>query len=274
MTGFDEVNIATWDARAAVHAASPQYAVDRFGGDPSYISDVVAFDRPLLGDVSGQSGVHLQCHIGTDTISLSRLGAEMTGLDYSVASLEQARELSTAARAEVTFVHADVYGAVEALGGARFDFVYTGIGALCWLPRIDQWVRVVRRLLRPGGRLFLREGHPMLWALAPARPDGLLVVDAPYFEMEQPTHWEGSVSYVDSEVALAHTDTHTWNHGLGEIFSALLANGFTITRFVEHGSIPWDDKPGQMMPIGGGEWRLIDRPERLPHSYTLEALLR
>jgi len=149
-----EVNRRNWDERAGLHAASPDYGLQRFRDDPGHISDVVRFDIPRLGDISGLRGVHLQCHIGTDTVSLARLGAHMTGVDFSEASLDVARGLAADAGADVDFVHAQVYDAPEVLG--RFDFVFTGIGALCWLPDIDRWAGVVADLLVPGGRLFMR----------------------------------------------------------------------------------------------------------------------
>src|SRR4051794_13494408 len=180
MTDYRTVNLANWNERAPAHAASPDYAVDRFVADPSHLSHVVRFDLPRLGDVAGLRGVHLQCHIGTDTLSLARLGATMTGLDFSPASLAQARRLAAAAGPPVDYVESDVYGAADALGAGAFDLVYTGVGALCWLPDIDRWARTVAALLHPGGRLFLREGHPVLWAVADPRPDGLLVLEHPY----------------------------------------------------------------------------------------------
>ena len=128
------VNRARWDERAPAHAASPQYAVDRFRVDPGFLSKVVRFDVPRLGDVRGLRCVHLQCHIGTDTVSLARLGADMTGLDFSAASLQQARQLADAAGVTVSFVEAELYRALEVLPTGEFDLVYTGIGALCWLP--------------------------------------------------------------------------------------------------------------------------------------------
>ncbi len=159
------VNRARWDERAPAHAASPQYAVDRFRVDPGFLSKVVRFDVPRLGDVRGLRCVHLQCHIGTDTVSLARLGADMTGLDFSAASLQQARQLADAAGVTVSFVEAELYRALEVLPTGEFDLVYTGIGALCWLPDIRRWAGVVAALLRPGGRLFIREAHPVLWCL-------------------------------------------------------------------------------------------------------------
>ena len=265
------LNRASWDERAPAHAASPGYALDRFLSDPSFISDVVRFDLPRLGDVTGLAGVHLQCHIGTDTISLARLGARMTGMDFSPASLEQARRLAEAAGPMVEFVEAEVYDAPGVLGRGRFDFVFTGIGAICWLPSIRRWAEVVAGLLVPGGWLFIREGHPMMWTLA-EREDDLLVVEHPYFERAEPNVWDGGGTYVETDVQFETTVTHDWNHGLGEIVTALFDVGLELKMLVEHDSVPWDAFPGHMERTGEKEWRLADRPWRLPHSYTLRAV--
>jgi SAM-dependent methyltransferase len=271
---YAELNRASWDERAPAHAASSDYAVDRFASDPGHLSEVVRFDLPLLGDIAGLRGVHLQCHIGTDTVSLGRLGADMTGLDFSPASLAEARRIAGLAGADVRFVEAEVYDARGALGPEPFDLVYTGIGALGWLPDIARWARVVAGLLRPGGRLFIREGHPMLWALDDPRPDGLLAVEYPYFERAEPMVFDEGGTYVETDVVFTHNRTHEWNHGLGEIVTALMNAGMGLTGLVEHDSVPWDALPGQMERIGGGEWRLADRPWRLPHTYTLQAVKR
>jgi SAM-dependent methyltransferase len=271
---YAELNRASWDERAPAHAASRDYAVEQFASDPGHLSEVVRFDLPLLGDIGGLRGVHLQCHIGTDTISLARLGADMTGLDFSSASLAQARRIARLAGADVRFVEAEVYDAPGALGPEPFDLVYTGIGALCWLPDIARWARVVAGLLRPGGRLFIREGHPVLWALDDPRPDGLLAVEYPYFEREEAMVFDEGGTYVETDAVFTHNRTHEWNHGLGEIVTALMAAGMDLTGLVEHDSVPWDALPGQMEQIGGGEWRLADRPWRLPHTYTLQAARR
>jgi SAM-dependent methyltransferase len=264
-------NRANWDERAPAHAASPDYAFEQFLKDPGFISHVVRFDMPLLGDVSGLRGLHLQCHIGTDTVSLARLGAQMTGLDFSPPALEQARRLAAGAGVEAEFVEALAYDAVEALGGERFDLLYTGIGAICWLPDIDRWGALVAELLAPGGRFFMREGHPMLSTIDETHPD-LLVVGESYFERPEPLIWDEDGTYVETDVEFAHTRSASWNHGLAETIGALTAHGLLITGFVEHESVPWDALPGQMEPIGGGEFRLIDRPWRLPHTFTLQAV--
>jgi SAM-dependent methyltransferase len=271
VSDYQTLNRANWDERAPAHAASPDYAVERFVADPGFISDVVRFDLPRLGGVAGLRGVHLQCHIGTDTISLHRLGARMTGLDFSSASLAQARRLAAATNADVDFVESDVYEAPAMLGEGAFDLVYTGVGALCWLPDIRRWAQVVDALLRPGGRLFLREGHPMLWALDDTRDDDLLVVDYPYFERPEPLVWEEGGTYVETDATFQHTVTHEWNHGLGEIVTALLDRGFNLTMLQEHDSAPWNAMPSLMVSDELGEWRLRDRPWRLPQTYTLQA---
>ena len=272
MTGYRDINRANWDERAPAHAASPDYALARFAADPAFISDVVRFDLPRLGDVTGLRGVHLQCHIGTDTVSLARLGARMTGLDFSPAALAEARALAASAGAEVTFAEADVYDAPAVLGEGGFDLVFTGIGALCWLPGIRRWARTVAALLRPGGRLFLREGHPMLGSLADPREDGLLVVEYPYFERPEPMVFDQGGTYVQTDAVFTSTLTHEWSHGLGEIVTALLDSGLAITMLAEHDSVPWEALPGQMTRDAHGEWRLTDRPWRVPCSYTLQAV--
>jgi len=271
---YGALNKANWDERVPAHVASEEYAVQRFRPDPSFLSDVVRFDLPRLGTIAGLRGVHLQCHIGTDTISLARLGASMTGVDFSVPAIEHARGLAEATGADAVFVESDLYEAPAAVGKGSFDFAYTGIGALCWLPSVSRWGQVVADVLRPGGRLFIREGHPMLWALEDGRDDDLLVVKYPYFELGDPMEWDEDGTYVATDATFTNTMTHEWNHGLGEIVSALLDADLTITGLTEHDSVPWEALPGQMERIGGGEWRLCESPWRVPHSYTLQAVKR
>jgi SAM-dependent methyltransferase len=268
---YAEINRASWDERAPAHAASPDYSVERFIEDPDFLSAVVRFDLPRLGDIRGLRGVHLQCHIGTDTLSLARLGARMTGLDLSPASVEQARLLSERAGPPVDYVVAEVYEAASVLGTAAFDLVFTGIGALCWLPSVARWANVVADLLRPRGRLFIREGHPMLWTLDDERRDGLLVAEYPYFERDEPMIFDDPGTYVKTDASFTQNLTHEWNHGLGEIVTALLNAGMQLTMLVEHDSVPWEALPGQMTQVELHEWQLTDRPWRLPHSYTLQA---
>ena len=274
MTDYLDVNRANWDERAAVHAASAEYGLHRVVADPAFLSDVVSFDRPRLGSLDGQRVVHLQCHIGHDTLSLSRLGAaSVTGLDFSAPALDEARRLAAAAGApNMDFVQSDVYRAREVLDG-DFDLVYTGVGALGWLPDIKRWAQTVRSLLRPGGRLHIREGHPVLWSLDYDRDDDLIALQHTYFEQAEPMVFDEPGTYVTTDHEFRATVTHEWNHALSEIVTALLEAGLTLTLLTEHQSVPWNALPGKMRELDDGEWQLIDRPERLPHSYTLQAVV-
>jgi len=270
VTDYQDVNRANWDERVPAHVASPGYHVEQFAADPSYLSEVVRFDRPRLGDVAGLRGVHLQCHIGTDTVSLARLGARMSGLDFSEPAVEQAQAFAERLGLSVDFHVADVYDAVDVLGGASYDFVYTGIGALCWLPDIQRWAETVAGLLKPGGRLFMREGHPMLWALSgegEAQPQ----LKYPYFETAEPIVWDEGGTYVNTDVEFTTTVTHEWNHGLGEIITAVQRAGLTFDSLTEHDSAPWNGLPGLMTEDEAGEWRLTEDPHRLAATYTLQA---
>jgi SAM-dependent methyltransferase len=264
-----EINRANWDSRVPHHVAG--YGLDLFREDPSHLSDVVRFDLPRLGSLEGFDVVHLQCHIGTDTLSLARLGARsVTGLDFSAPALAAAADLAASCGAAVDYVEAELYDAVDVLGGERFDLVYTGVGALCWLPDVRRWAQVVAELLRPGGRLFIREGHPVLWALEDPRPDGRLVLAHPYFETAGVPFSE-PFSYVEHDGELESPDMVHFNHGLAEIVTAVMGAGLDLAALEEHDTVPWNPLGDAMEEVGGGEHRLRVAPERLPATYTLQA---
>jgi SAM-dependent methyltransferase len=263
------INLANWNSRVPHHEIGYGLAAHH---DLVHLLDVVRFDLPRLGDIAGLDAVHLQCHIGTDTVSLAKLGATMTGLDFSEPALEVARRLSADCGHEIEYVCSDVHLAVDALGRERFDLVYTGIGALCWLPDVRRWAQVVADLLRPGGRLFIREGHPMLWTLCDPRADQMVVVEYPYFEVEGGTPFSEATTYVEHEGALESPDIVHFNHGMAEIINALWDAGLRLTMFVEHDSIPWNALDDAMVVDEFGEYRLREHPERLAASYTLQAV--
>jgi SAM-dependent methyltransferase len=266
------LNLANWESRVPVHVGPGGYQLTSFD-DPSHLTTVVRYDLPRLGRLDGLDVVHLQCHIGTDTVSLARLGARSTtGLDFSPSALIEARKLAARAGADTTFVNGDVYDAVQLLGAHRFDLVYTGIGAICWLPNIRQWAEVVAGLLRPGGQLFMREGHPVLWSLSDPRPDGLLVIEYPYFETEGFMFTE-ELSYRGTGT-LSAPEAVSFNHGLGEIFTALQDAGLTVTSLEEHREVPWNALGEAMTPSPDfdGEFVLVEGRDRLPLSYTIQAV--
>ena len=265
-------NLANWEDRVPIHIGPDGYELDAFD-DPTHISRVVRFDVPRLGDLADLDVVHLQCHIGTDTISLDRLDAQsVVGYDFSPAAVGAARILATRAVSSARFVLGELYDAVDVLGAERFDLVFTGIGARCWLPDIVGWAHVVAGLLRPGGRLHLREGHPMLYSIDELRTDDLEVVASPTFGTGGGTRFEEPNTYEGDGTQLAHTVTYQWNWSIGEVVTALLDSGLQIDVLTEHTTVPWNALDGLMHEVPPlGEWELIDHPERLACSYTLQA---
>ena len=223
-------NRAWWDERAPVHERSEFYDLEGFrsGVTPDRLRP---FERDELGvDPSGLDLVHLQCHIGTDTLSWARRGARVTGLDFSSTSIAAARKLAADAGLDATFVEADVYDALRALGGATFDVVYTGVGALCWLPDIDAWAEVVAALLRPGGTFYLVELHPFLWPFADDGDEPR--IEWPYFGALSSAASGGS--YTDGAEVTVNNETFDRNWGIGPVLTALIRAGLVIELVAEH----------------------------------------
>jgi SAM-dependent methyltransferase len=235
------------------------------------LSTIVDFDREYLGDVTGKTLLHTQCHIGTDTLSWAKLGAQVTGLDFSAASLDVARALALQMGFDANFVESDLYKAPEILT-ETFDIVYTGVGAVCWMPDIVRWAEVMATFCTPGGVFYIREAHPILWALNDERQDDMLVITEPYFETEEPGTWDESTSYTGPEI-LEHSVSHSWNHGLGEILAALTGAGFRIDLFEEHRFLDWKALPHMINPDGRAD-RWVLPPEQVdlvPLMYSVLA---
>jgi SAM-dependent methyltransferase len=265
---YRAANFRNWESRVPVHAASQTYDLSGLAADPHALSGVVAFDSPWLGDLHGLDAVHLQCHIGTDTVSLARLGARVTGVDFSPGALAVARDLASACAVEACFVESELYAVPDVLR-ADFDLVYTGVGALCWLPDISGWARVVAGLLRPGGRLYLRDAHPMLMTMEWGREDELLVVAEPYFEGKA-EGWESAQTYTDGP-DVDSPEMFQWHHGLGEIVQAVIEAGLSVTALREQAECEWQAL-SWMVEAGAGRYRLPEGAERLPLMFTLEAV--
>jgi SAM-dependent methyltransferase len=262
---FGSANRDYWDGKASFNVAS--WDVDAFVADPARLTRIVAADREALGDVRGRSLLHLQCHFGMDTLAWARLGAAVTGVDFSPHAIEIAIGLAARTGLAARFVEADLYATPDVLP-ETFDIVYTGGGALCWLPDIRGWAQVVGRMLRPGGTFYIREAHPLLWSLEDERDDPQLVIVRPYFEIARPTRWDAEPVW---DVKAPEVTTHyEWNHGLGEIIGALLAAGLVIKVFCEHRTCLWQALPF-MVEREDGWWHLPDRPERLPLMYSIRA---
>lgn len=220
------LNRALWDERVPIHVGGDFYGVERFLAGHSALR---AFELAELGEVRGATLVHPQCHFGLDTLSLARLGARVTGLDFSAAAVEAARTLARRAELDAEFVCADVYEAVAALGDRRFDVVYTGLGAVLWLPDIERWASTIAALLAPGGRFYMAEFHPITDVFA---DDGLQIVRS-YFDRTPHTYDEPG-TYADPDAPTVHNRSVEWTHGLGDVVSALASAGLRIEFLHEH----------------------------------------
>lgn len=259
---------ANWDERTPIHEASRFYDVT--GRDPQ--SWFAAYEWADLGDLAGRDVLHLQCHLGTETAAFARRGARtVTGLDLSGAAVAAARRLAHAAGVEIEYVEANVYDAAEALGGRTFDVVYTGKGALCYLPDLDRWARTVAGLLRPGGLVYVVEFHPVLTALGlvPRSPDDTaLLLRNDYLEGRGARELDATYTYTDGPALSAATVSYEWAHGLGEVVTALVRAGITVRSLRESDELPWPRWP-QMEPTGTGFFRLPAAEPRIPLYYAL-----
>ncbi len=163
----------------------------------------------------------------------------------------------------------ELYESAEALAGETFDIVYTGVGAINWLPDIAGWARVVRGFVAPGGTFYIREGHPSLWSLDWDVTDRL-VIRFPYFEIDDPVEWDEDATYAGSGT-VASTRTYEWNHGIGEIFGALTGAGLRVLRLDEHRELEWQGHP-MMVEGDDGLWRFPGEfADRVPVMYTMVA---
>lgn len=265
-------NRANWDERVPAHLIA--YGIEEFVSDGSRISPVVGDDLPLMapwlpeGSPAGLRLVHLQCHIGLDTLPWARLGADVTGVDFSPASIAAARDIAASGLA-AAFVESEVGAAADALA-TQFDVVYTGVGALLWLPDLDQWARTVAALLRPGGLFHVRDAHLMLDAVDDDSDGETLRLGRPYFGTGAPLRYEDGTTYADAEVRLTNAVTYEWPHSLSEIVQALLDAGLTLVALREHRTIPWQALP-QLVPTAGG-WGLPTNRERLPLMFSVTAI--
>ena len=267
VSGLVESNRLLWDERVPINAASAFYDLDGVrAGDEA----LDGFQLDELGNVTGVDLVHLQCHIGLDTLSLARHGARVTGVDFSAPAVRTATalaaELGFGDRAR--FVTADVYDAPEVLGAERFDLVYTGTGALMWLPDIQRWARTVAGLLRPGGRLYLAEFHPLTEVLDDEHGT---TADGDYFARQAQTY-DAPGSYADRDAETTHNTATEWHHTLGDVISAIAAAGLRIEFVHEHDTIAF--RRFATLAADGTRFRYPDPSTRLPLTYSLAATAR
>lgn len=257
------LNRANWDSRVPVHLASSFYDVAGFRAGASTLW---WFEVAEVGPVAGRSLVHLQCHIGLDTLSWARRGALVSGLDFSAPAISAASSLAASLGLPAEFVVADVYDAVAAFGGRRFDIVYTGIGALCWLPDVAGWARVVAGLLAPGGFVYLAEAHPFAQILDSEAAG--LVVGRDYFDVA-PQVDECPYTYTDGP-ALSHPRQVEFQHRLGEIVTSLAGAGLRI-EFVHEHDFDVGERFDSLERREDGTFGLPPGQPRVPLMYSLRA---
>jgi SAM-dependent methyltransferase len=233
---FLESNRRLWDEWTGIHERSDFYDVDAFRRGGVRIAD---HEIEEIGPVSGQSLLHLQCHFGLDTLSWARLGARVTGVDFSPRAVALARSLAADLGLDARFVESDVYRLPDVLD-ETFDVVYTSNGVLGWLPDIARWADVAARYVRPGGRFYVLDIHPVanVFENEGVGP-GELRLTYPYWEHQNPLAFPTRGSYADASAHVETSVEYGWDHSLGEIVTALATAGLRIEALREYPFVNW-----------------------------------
>jgi SAM-dependent methyltransferase len=257
------LNRANWDDRVPVHLASELYDLAGFRARRDSLRP---FEVAEVGDVRDKRLLHLQCHIGLDTLSWARHGALVTGLDFSVAAIEAARSLAAELGIVASFVVSDVYDAAAALERQRFDVVYVSVGSLVWLPDVPQWAQTAAALLAPGGFLYLIDGHPFAQILDTAT--GSVVTDDYFDAAPQVTDWPWS--YTGRSSTLAHQRNVQFQHTVGEIVTGITEAGLRIEFLHEHDFDEFQ-RFDSLEPQADGTYRMPSGRPRIPMLLSLRA---
>ena len=258
---MSELNRSWWDERVPLHVAGDFYDVDAFRAGANTLRP---FELEEVGEVSGRSLVHLQCHFGLDTLSWARLGAQVTGLDFSQPAVEAATVLAAEVGLDADFVAASVYDAPVALAERRFDIVYTGLGALNWLPDLGRWADVVAQLVAPGGFLYLSEFHPVTWVFG----DEQTTIEHDYFQRDS-FEFDEPGTYADLKARTENNRTEEWQHTLGDVVSAVIDAGLTLELLHEHDHTLFPRWP--FLERDGDAYRMPSGQPRLPLMFSLRA---
>lgn len=255
-----EINRNSWNNRTEVHLNSAFYDLERFMQGKSSLNSI---ELELLGDVSGKSILHLQCHFGQDTISLSRMGAKVTGVDLSDKAIEAAKVLAQKLNADAEFICCDLYDLPNHLH-KTFDMVFTSYGTIGWLPDLDKWAKIVSQFLKPDGKFVFVEFHPVVWMF----DDAFEKIEYNYFKSDAIETLEGS--YTESTTD-AKQHFITWNHSLSEVLSSLLQQGLQINSFNEYDYSPYNcfDNTLEFEP---NKFRIAHLGNNIPMVYSLMAV--
>ena len=260
----EKCNQELWDELAPIHVKSYKKV------DILKEGDIVLDEIELreIGEVSGKTLLHLQCHIGTDTLSWARQGAIVTGVDFSAQSIACAKQLQQELQLDATFLHANVYELRTVLH-EQFDIVYTSRGVLCWLRDLDEWAQIIAHFLKPEGIFYIMESHPICNIFDDTNPGELTIAHC-YFHTPEPTLWDGDdPDYADATYIPQHS-SYEWEWSLSDILYALLKAGLYLESFNEYERLFFKRFPSM---VGYSE-RWYHFPQyagKLPLLFTLKA---
>lgn len=257
---YISTNKVLWDAKTDVHTDSEFYNNTDFLNGKSSLNDI---ELALLGDISGKSVLHLQCHFGQDTLSLARMGANATGVDLSDAAISKARELNDTLGLQAKFVCSDIYQLPEVLD-EKFDIVFSSYGTIVWLPDLSKWADVIVRFLKPGGAFIFADFHPYMMMY----DDDLKGIQYPYFNRGPIIETEAG-TYADRKADI-RLESVTWNHNLAEVMQSLTKAGLTIDSFHEYDYAPYPAF-GNMKQTGERKYEVEGKEGLFPLVYALRA---
>ncbi len=257
-------NKEMWNDWALLHVDSEEYDVDGFKKGRCSLRPV---EIDEVGDVSGKSLLHLQCHFGMDTLSWARRGARVTGIDFSEKAIDIAHSLAEELKLDASFVCSNLYDLPENLTG-QFDIVYTSAGVLCWLPDLKGWADVIAQFLKRGGFFYILEGHPFLHVFLDENPDAEEPeIVRSYFYTPEPEVYQSDGSYAGVTTEKTHTGKE-WTHSLEDVVNSLISAGLRIEFLHEYPYIFYRAMP-YMTKDKDGFWRIPG--DRIPLMFTLKA---
>lgn len=267
MTDAIEINRRNWDERAIIHSrdTTGDYMLDRMRAGEDALHVIEATE---LGEIGGKRVLHLQCHIGRDTLCLVRRGAIATGLDFSGEALRTARRLAQESGLKANFVQGRIEEAPRLTPGP-FDLAFSTWGTICWLPDLRVWAQAIAAVLVPGGELYLADAHPGFQVME-LRDDRLEPTYDFQTPVERPLEFSDETTYTGDPTIMTHQTTREWVHALSTILGSLIEAGLTITMFREHEVLPWRGLKN-LVPASGRLWRLPDGHPRFPLSFSLKA---
>ncbi len=251
-------NKFSWNQCVPHHLESEFYDMKAFRAGKSSLQEI---DIELLGDVKGKSILHLQCHFGQDTLSLARMGAEVTGMDLSGVAITTAKGLAAELDLPATFVCSDLYELPLNLTGT-FDIVYTSYGTIGWLPDLKKWAEVIFKFLKPGGRFVFVEFHPVVWMFN----NELTAITYSYFNVETIVEKQTG-TYADPSSGKTY-EFEVWNHSLAEVINNLVQAGIKLTHFAEYDYSPINCFQNTI-EIKPGRWQIKGMEGKLPLVYSV-----